>query len=151
MKFSAKGDYSVIAAIDVALHAEEGPVSIRDIAGRQKIPLHFLEQVMNSLKKAGLVESIRGAEGGYLLSKPPHDIRVGDLLQATEGPIAPMNCLKEGKEKMCLVHVEPLSCVVHEIWSEVRASILDVLNSVTLDDLCRRKKEREAGKALMLR
>src|SRR3972149_8149431 len=88
MYFSAKGEYGIMAVLDLALTNGADPVQAKAIADRQGIPLRFLEQILSALKHAGLVESSRGAHGGYRLTKPAEDIRVGDVIQAVDGPIA---------------------------------------------------------------
>src|SRR5438445_9793655 len=88
MYFSAKGEYGIMAVLDLALTNGSAPVQAKAIADRQGIPLRFLEHILSALKHAGLVESERGAHGGYRLAKPASEIRIGDVFQAVEGPIA---------------------------------------------------------------
>src|SRR2546425_10468307 len=88
MYFSAKGEYGIMAVLDLALANGSAPVQAKTIADRQGIPLRFLEHILSALKHAGLVESARGAHGGYRLVKPASEIRIGDVIQAVDGPIA---------------------------------------------------------------
>src|SRR5207244_6181737 len=88
MYFSAKGEYGIMAVLDLALANGSAPVQAKAIADRQGIPLRFLEHILSALKHAGLVESERGAHGGYRLAKPASEIRIGDVIQAVDGPIA---------------------------------------------------------------
>ncbi|TLY25571.1 MAG: Rrf2 family transcriptional regulator [Nitrospirae bacterium] len=88
MYFSAKGEYGIMAVLDLALANGSAPVQAKAIADRQGIPLRFLEHILSALKHAGLVESARGAHGGYRLAKPASEIRIGDVIQAVDGPIA---------------------------------------------------------------
>lgn len=147
MRFSLKGEYGILAALEIALHCDQGPIQVKKIAHQQGIPPRFLEQIMSSLKKSGLVESIRGAQGGYRLTKPAEEIRLSDLLQAVEGPILPPGPSSES----------PLNArrkkgdgdIIKEVWEEVKGSILGVLEAITLQDLCERKMSLEDKKALM--
>ncbi|MBI5756060.1 MAG: Rrf2 family transcriptional regulator [Nitrospirae bacterium] len=140
MRFSVKSEYAVTALLDMAIHADRGPIHVRSIASRQAIPVRFLEQVMASLKKAGIVESIRGAQGGYVLSRDAKSINVAQIVEAIEGPITPMDCTAEAAEYRCL---QMKGCVVKEVWEDVKRAIIDVLNRATIEDMCKRKRERE--------
>ncbi len=139
MRFSAKGEYGVMAILELALSSGQGPVQVRNIAVRQGIPVRFLEQVMSTLKKAGLVESIRGAQGGYILSRPSTEISLAQVLEAIDGPIRPMDCVSGEKTSLC--H-QAKDCVVKDVWEEVKVSIAGVLNSITLNDMCERKRKK---------
>lgn len=140
MRFSAKSDYAVTAVLDMALNDDKGPVHVRAIARRQVIPVRFLEQVMASLKKAGLVESIRGAQGGYILSRAPETINLAQIIEAVEGPITPMDCTAGTFEHRCL---QINGCVVKDVWEDVRRAITDVLSRVSIEDMCMRKRGQE--------
>ena len=140
MRFSVKSEYAITALLDMATHTDKWPVHVRAIASRQAIPVRFLEQVMASLKKAGIVESIRGAQGGYVLSRDPHAINVAQIVEAIEGPITPMDCTAEAAEYRCL---QMKGCVVKEVWEDVKRAIIDVLNKATIEDMCRKKGEKE--------
>jgi Rrf2 family transcriptional regulator, cysteine metabolism repressor len=148
MRFSAKGEYGILALLELAIQNGRGPVQARTISKNQRIPLRFLEQVLSSLKKAGLVESVRGAQGGYFLSKSPDQIHIGDVLEAIEGPLTPAGCMSDGMEP-CWHVVELGYCSINEIREAVRSSILETLNAITLQDLYERKKEKETNKVLM--
>lgn len=140
MKISTKGRYGVAAMYDLALHYGQGPVSLKSVAKRQKISEHYLEQLMSTLRKAGFVKSIRGAQGGYTLSKEPADISVGDIIRVMEGPIALVDCLladAADKESCC---ERAGICVTRGVWAKVCDSITDVLDSISLADLCREEK-----------
>ncbi len=147
MRFSIKGEYGILAALEIAMHLDQGPIQVRKIARQQGIPVRFLEQVMSALKKAGLVESIRGAQGGYRLTKPAEEIRLADLLQAIEGPIVPMVRVSENSFDSRGVQGE--EDVLKGVWEEVKESILGVLESITLQDLCNRKKSLDEKRSLM--
>lgn len=125
MKLSTKGRYGVILMIDLGMFYGEGPVSLKSVAERQSLSEHYLEQLIAPLRNAGLVRSIRGAYGGYVLAKNPPEITVGDIIRVLEGPIT---IVDDPEEEL------------KELWERVRKSINDVLDSVTLQDLVEKKK-----------
>lgn len=140
MRFSVKSEYAVTAVLDMALNTDKGPAHVRAIARRQAIPVRFLEQVMASLKKAGLIESIRGAQGGYVLSRDPKTISMVQIVEAIEGPITPMDYTVGTLEYRSL---QMNGCVVREVWEDVRRAITSVLSRVSIEDMCKRKREQE--------
>lgn len=143
MRFiSAKGEYAILAMLALSLHLGKNPLRVKTIAEKKAIPPRFLEQVMSALKKKGLVESVRGPYGGYRLTRPPAQIFFGEVIQAVEGPISP-NDLSFGRNG----GVEQR--VLREVSSEVNASLEAHLNSISLEDLCLRKKEIEEKEVLM--
>src|SRR5665811_1010540 len=95
MKVSTRGEYGVRAMVALARHHGEGPMSIADIAKESSVPAAYLEQLVAPLRRAGIVKSKRGAHGGYILSRPPDLVRVGDVYRVMEGPVAPMDCVSE--------------------------------------------------------
>lgn len=138
MKLSTKGRYGVIAMYDLAVHAgDKGPISIKNVAERQEISEHYLEQLMGQLRKAGLVKSTRGAQGGYFLARSPKDVTVGDIIRVMEGPIAPVDCLLSTQKNDPHYCKKCEKCVAKGVWEKVAASISDVLDGITLEDLCR--------------
>lgn len=132
MKLSTKGRYGVKAMLDLALHNSEGCIALNSIAERQQLSENYLEQLFASLKKAGLVKSIRGAQGGYVLALDPGKISVGDILRALEGSLAPVNCVMEKDPEMC---GRSENCVTRFVWEKIRDSINEVVDSITLGDL----------------
>lgn len=132
MKLSTRGRYGVKAMFDLALHVGEGPVSLKHIAERQDISEHYLEQLISGLRKSGLVKSVRGAQGGYVLGREPAKIRVGDIIRVLEGPIAPVDCVSEEEPESC---AKAEYCITRTIWEKVRDSISEVLDSITLEDM----------------
>lgn len=142
MRFSVKSEYAVTAVLDVAGHADKGPVHVRSIANRQAIPLKFLEQVMASLKKAGIVDSIRGSQGGYVLARDPKTINIAQIVEAIEGPITPIDCITDTAEYR---YLQMNGCVVRDVWDDVKRAISKVLNGVTIEDLDRKKREKEVS------
>ncbi|HEY3424474.1 MAG TPA: Rrf2 family transcriptional regulator [Negativicutes bacterium] len=142
MKLSTKGRYGVAAMYDLALHYGQGPISLKSVANRQKISEHYLEQLMGVLRKAGYVKSVRGAQGGYALTKEPAQVSVGDIIRIMEGPIAPVDCLLA--DAAANNYCERMDiCVTRGVWAKVRDSIVNVLDSISLADLCREEKDKE--------
>ncbi|MDT8901036.1 RrF2 family transcriptional regulator [Anaeroselena agilis] len=139
MKLSTKGRYGVSAMFDLALHHGQGPISLKSVAQRQGISEHYLEQLMGTLRKAGYVKSVRGAQGGYTLTKSPEEITVGDIIRIMEGPTAPVDCLlaDTADNKYC---ARAGNCVTRGVWAKVRDSIDAVLDSITLADLANEDK-----------
>ena len=142
MTLSTKGRYSVTALYELALHYGEGVVSLKTIAKTQGISENYLEQLMASLRRAGLVESVRGAQGGYTLALPPAEVTIGQIITAVEGPIALVDCLLTGGEAEGRSCARAGHCVTRQIWEEVRDSINSVLNNISLADLMQRKSRR---------
>lgn len=140
MKISTKGRYGVAAMYDLALHYGEGPVALKQIALRQEISENYLEQLISTLRNAGYVNSIRGPQGGYILAKDPKDITIGDVIKTMEGPITLVDCLltDDSENNYC---EKVGKCVTRDVWVKVRDSINNVLNSISLADLC--KDERK--------
>ncbi len=136
MKLSTKGRYGLRALIDLARYSEVEPVSINSIAERQGISERYLEQLMAMLKKAGLVKSIRGAGGGYVLAKEQKDISVGDVLRALEGNLNPVECsgfVEEGCEAAG-------GCVTKYVWQKINDSINQTVDEIKLNQLVEESK-----------
>jgi Rrf2 family transcriptional regulator, cysteine metabolism repressor len=140
MRFTVKAEYGVKAILELAAQPERRPLQVRSIAKKQGLPVRFLEHVMNSLKKAGLVESIRGAHGGYLLNRSPKEISLGDVLKAIDGPMTATSCISDRKQPKC---EDAGICVVQDVWAEVKSSFTVILNSITLQDMYERKRKKE--------
>lgn len=134
MKLSSRGRYGVRAMLELALHHNEGPIPLRTVAEQQQISEHYLEQLIASLRKAGLVKSIRGAQGGYLLAKEPSEITVGDIVRVLEGPIAPVECVADCADGDGCQRTE--ECVTKTVWIKLRDKINEVLDETTLADMC---------------
>lgn len=132
MKLSTKGRYGVRAMFDLALNNGKGPIPLNSIAERQNISEHYLEQLIALLRKAGLVKSVRGAQGGYVLARAAEEITIGDIIRVLEGPIAPVDCVNEEEESPCK---NAEFCVTRNVWAKVRDSVTDVLDSITLAQL----------------
>ena len=136
MKISTKGRYGIRACLELASRHGENAVNISEIAKARGIPEKYLAQLIHILKKAGLVKSTRGARGGYVLSRPPADINVGEVVEALEGPLSPVECV----EKPGSCERVPV-CATRVLWCQVSDSIKKTLGSVTLEDLVRIEKE----------
>lgn len=148
MKLSTKGRYGVTAMYDLAMNIGKGPISLKSVANRQGISEHYLEQLMGQLRKAGLVKSTRGAQGGYLLIKEPSEITVGDIIRVMEGPIAPVDCLLSvGTEKNDYCS-KAGDCITRGVWQKVGESIENVLDSISLSDLCDGKTKQNEEHAV---
>jgi Rrf2 family transcriptional regulator, cysteine metabolism repressor len=132
MKLSTKGRYGLKAMFDLAQNHGEGPIALKNVSQRQGISDHYLEQLIASLKKAGLVRSIRGAQGGYTLSRKPEQITVGEVIRALEGDLAPADCVSTEDPLQCS---EAGCCVTQPIWRKIRDSINKVIDSITLQDM----------------
>ncbi|MDQ0287057.1 Rrf2 family protein [Desulfofundulus luciae] len=134
MRLSTRGHYGLKAMFDLALHYGTEPIPLKSVAERQSLSEHYLEQLIARLRKAGLVKSVRGAQGGYILAREPENIKVGDIIRALEGPIAPVECVKEVDPKEC---DQADYCISRTVWARVRDSIAGVLDSISLADMCR--------------
>ena len=132
MKLSTKGRYGLRAMIDLARYSEVEPVSINSIAARQNISERYLEQLVALLRKAGLVKSIRGATGGYILAKDAAEISVGDILRALEGSLEPVKCAAFYSEEGCMASD---GCVTKYVWQKINDSINETVNQMMLDEL----------------
>lgn len=131
MKVTYKGDYALKAILDLALHYDADLVTSHDMAKRIDAPVKFLEQVLLDLKKAGFVQSRRGNIGGYLLSRPPAKITVGEVLRAIDGPLEPISCVKEGYSNC----TDITKCVFKEIWQKVSRATSDIVDNITFEQL----------------
>lgn len=144
MKLSTKGRYGLRALIDLAVHSQGGtPVSIMSISARQDLSERYLEQLMAMLKKAGIVRSIRGAGGGYVLARDTRDISVGDVLRALEGKLDPVDCAGLDPGGECRAAD---SCVTKYVWKRINESINRTVDEIRLDQLVAesRKKNPES-------
>jgi len=130
MRVSAKADYAIRAALELALADEGAPVKGERIAHAQSIPLKFLENILIELRHQGIVQSQRGVEGGYWLARPPEEITLAEIIRAVEGPIANVRGARPET-----VEYEGSAERLRDVWIAVRASLRSVLESVTLADL----------------
>ena len=123
MKISTKGRYAVRLMLDVAIHGMDKNVSMRDVAERQNISIKYLEQIVSILTRVGYLKSVRGAQGGYRLTKAPSEYTIGDILRTTEGTLSPVSCL-EDEENTC-----------PRLWKGLYDVINKYVDSITLEDL----------------
>ncbi|MBL8674481.1 MAG: Rrf2 family transcriptional regulator [Rhodospirillales bacterium] len=136
MKLSTKGRYAVMAMVDLARHGAQRPVSLADIATRQEISLSYLEQLFARLRRGGLVKSVRGPGGGYLLAFTPAETRVSDIILSVDEPIRATRC-KTDSPHGC--HSDRSRCLTHDLWAELGNQIQNFLSSVTLADVVERR------------
>ncbi|GAB4073344.1 cysteine metabolism transcriptional regulator CymR [Barrientosiimonas marina] len=130
MKISTKGRYGLTIMLELARNHGNGPISLKTIAREKGLSEHYLEQLASPLKNAGLVKSVRGAYGGYVLAQDPRDIKTGDIIRVLEGPITPV----EGMEDE-----EPAK---QALWIRIRDAVKDVLDTTTLEDLRRHENDQ---------
>jgi Rrf2 family cysteine metabolism transcriptional repressor len=144
MKVSTRGEYGVRAMVTLAKSYGQGPMSITAMAKDSSVPYAYLEQLIVPLRRAGLVESKRGAQGGYVLTRPPDLVRIGDVYRVMEGPVAPMDCVSEDPADQTCPLID--GCQTRPVWIKVRDSIVDALDSMTLADLIRDEQVLKAGR-----
>jgi Rrf2 family protein len=132
MKLSTKGRYGLRAMVDLAVYSKGDQVSLNNIGERQGISTNYLEQVFSSLRKSGLVKSIKGAQGGYVLAEDSSEIKVGRILRALEGPLV---IIDEGGEREEKNEGSIQQCIKIIVWDKMNEALNDVVDSVTLEDL----------------
>ena len=142
MKISTKARYGTRAMIDIGERYEKGPVSLRKLAERQCISMKYMEHIISLLKASGLIRSARGALGGYILAKKPHEISLRDIVQALEGSWSLVDCLDDNE--LCDRTKE---CVTYEIWHDIQTAIYEILDSTTLADMIGRHREKTKTEA----
>jgi Rrf2 family cysteine metabolism transcriptional repressor len=146
MKVSTKATYGILAALDLAIHNGSLPVQAKAIARRQAIPVRFLEQVLHGMKQAGLVESVRGAQGGYLLSRPSGEVTLAEIVEALDGPLSPSpSRVLAGRPPSQRKQDSLLAAV----WEQVRQAEVNILSAVTVKELSDRHQQLEQQRALM--
>ena len=142
MKLSTKGRYGVRAMVDLAASYGGAPVSIKSISKRENLSEYYLEQLFSPLRRANIIRSIRGAQGGYVLCKHPSEITVGDIMTILEGPIEIADCIDgvECESSDC--------CATKAVWEKIKNSIDSVMNSITLQDIMddyKASKDKKSG------
>jgi len=138
MKLSVKGEYGFQAVLDLALHSQAGPVQIHQIAQRQTIPKQFLDQILLNLKKAGLVTSTRGRQGGYRLARPASEITLLEISQGLEGPLENRQFKRRTGRG-----TNPYQEVLGEFWRKMVARQIQVLEETTLEQICERLRHSQ--------
>jgi Rrf2 family protein len=135
MKLSKKGEYALRALMDLAFHYGDGVEPSQEIAANGQIPKSFLEQILVTLKNAGILESRRGIEGGYQLKRPPEEITLGEVIRLIDGPLAPFQDAQRLRE---LIEKEGRYRGLYLVLLEVRDAVAEILDKTTLADLCRK-------------
>ena len=136
MKFSKKSEYALRALIELTAEYGQAHLQRHEIATRQQIPIEFLEQILLTLKNAGLLGSRRGVTGGYSLIKPPQDITLGQVIRILDGPLAPIGCVSKTAYQKCsdCPYTEKKSCPIQKAMLGVRNAIADILDNYKLSD-----------------
>jgi Rrf2 family transcriptional regulator, cysteine metabolism repressor len=142
MRITTKGDYATRALQDLALHYGSGPIPIDQIAVRQGLPVRYLEQLLLTLRRAGILQSKRGVNGGYTLAKPPAEITLGAILRAVDGPVEPISCLADAPREPC---AREAVCALRDVWSDVHRAVAAIVDRTTLQDVCDRSRVAAAG------
>jgi len=145
MRLSTKGRYGTRLMLELALNYSNRPVLLSEVAKRQEISVKYLEQLVRPLKIAGLIQSVRGARGGYMLTRPPSKITLKEIITVLEGQLSLVECVFSGN---CSRWVW---CVTKDIWKEISKKVIDFLSEITLQDMVHRyrKKEHRNQKILM--
>lgn len=139
MRLSKRGEYGLRAMVILASQPDlSRPLSVREIAAQEKIPAKFLEQILNTLKNAGLLQSKIGLNGGYYLAKPPQKIPLGQIVRILDGPLAPIRCVSKMAYSPCACPDEN-TCGLRMVMSDVRNAIAEILDGTTLADVVKRQ------------
>ncbi|HZC80766.1 MAG TPA: Rrf2 family transcriptional regulator [Nitrospiraceae bacterium] len=146
MKVSLRATYGIMAAVDLAMHLGTAPVQAKSIARRQAIPARFLEQVLHSMKKAGLVSSLRGAQGGYVLSKKPSEVSVAEILEALDGPLLPP---LGGAGRAQVRRLGKPELLLGKVWEQVYQAERQVLEAISVEKLAGQQRVLEQERSLM--
>lgn len=139
MRLTTKGRYAVTAMLDLAIHFEDGPITLADISSRQGISLSYLEQLFAKLRRQGLVDSTRGPGGGYRLSRSPNEIPVANVITAVDEKIETTRCGGKGNCQ------DDDKCLTHELWTELSERIYNFLSGISLGDLVAREGIQEVA------
>ena len=137
MMISTRGRYALRMMVDLAEHQKDGVVALKDIAARQEISKKYLEQIIPELNRAGLLQTVRGFQGGYRLAKDPSQYTVGEILRATEGSLAPVTCLEKGSNTC----PRQDDCVTLPVWIGLQKAVNEYLDGITLQSLISAEKD----------
>jgi Rrf2 family protein len=140
MKLSVRGEYALRALLVLGLNYDQAVVRIRTISEQQNIPKRFLEQILNDLKSAGVVQSKRGVAGGYRLARRPEEITLATAVRHLEGALAPVSCVSEWFYEKCSCPDES-RCAVRSVMREVRQAVVNIMERVTVAELCARARK----------
>ncbi len=138
MKLSKKSDYALRAMIYLSMNYQRGTVQIKEISTKERIPQKFLENILLTLRKVGILNSKMGLKGGYELARSPDLITLGQVIRALDGALAPVDCVSQISYKPC---AEEVTCVIRSVMMDVRNAITDVLDTMTFADMCKRAKD----------
>ncbi len=133
MKLTMKSDYGLRAILDLAQRYGQGPIQCSDIARRQAIPEYYLDQLLIAMRKASLIRSVRGPQGGHLLARPPAQIMMGEVIQALDGSLAPMECVPDPSS--CS---QSSGCGMREVWLKVDEFTQQLVMNISIEELARR-------------
>jgi len=139
MKLSVRGEYALRALLVLGLHYDQSVVRIQTISEQQNIPKRFLEQILNDLKSAGVVQSRRGVAGGYRLARRPEEINLAVIIRHIEGALAPVSCVSERFYEKCSCPDES-RCAIRSVMKEVREAVVRIAERLTIADLCERSR-----------
>ena len=139
MKLSTRTRYGIRAILELSENYGNEPIQLRVIARNQGVSVKYLEQLMAILKSAGIVRSVRGSKGGYILAKSPSQIKVSDCFQCLEGSVITTECVED--ESYC---ERTNDCIARQVWTEVQKAVMEVLESITLQNLVDRAKQNKA-------
>ena len=135
MRLSKKTEYALRALAELAVNQEQGTLHAQELARREKIPVKFLEQILLTLRKAGILQSRRGAGGGYTLNRPPERISLGEVVQVIDGPVVLLDCIAQEESCAC---DRAATCGLRDVVSGVRDGVVRLLDEVSLADICAR-------------
>ncbi len=147
MNFTAKEDYGIRAVLDIALNSNNAPIQAKEIASRQDIPEQFLEQLLATLRRSGIIRSIRGASGGYDLAKPAAQISIGEIIHSLSGPFVPIQCVNDDDTNRCPVQE---LCSVSHFWSRLKKAIEGVVGNTTIQDLIDHQEQVRQSQSYMM-
>lgn len=145
MKLSKKSDYALRAMIHLSMNYQRGAVQIKEISTKERIPQKFLENILLTLRKVGILNSKMGLKGGYALARSPDLITLGDVIRVLDGTIAPVDCVSQMSYKKCS---EEITCAIRGVMMNVRDAVTEVLDTMTFADMCKRTKDLMESNAL---
>ncbi len=145
MKLSKKSDYALRAMIYLSMNYQKGSVQIKEISTKERIPQKFLENILLTLRKVGILNSKMGLKGGYALARSPDLITLGDVIRVLDGTIAPVDCVSQMSYKKCS---EEITCAIRGVMMNVRDAVTEVLDTMTFADMCKRTKDLMESNAL---
>jgi Rrf2 family protein len=140
MKLSLRGEYALRALLVLGLNYDRVVVRIQTISQQQNVPKRFLEQILNDLKSAGIVQSRRGVAGGYRLARPPEEITLAAIVRHIEGALAPVSCVSEQFYEKCSCPDES-RCAIRSVMKDIREAVVKIAERVTVADLCQRSRK----------